>query len=77
MTDKEKLEKAVEFIKSIEKLNFPVVTTTSIVSYAHAFCEECGEECKIDYTEANEQYVNIDFVKDIKDKAWHLLADLT
>ena len=50
MTDKEKLEKAVEFIKSIEKLNFPVVTTTSIVSYAHAFCEECGEECKIDYT---------------------------
>lgn len=76
MTDKEKLKKAVEFIKSIEKLNLPIVTTAGIISDAHAFCEECGESCEIDYVGAYEKYVNVDFVEDIKDKAWHLLADL-
>lgn len=77
MTDKEKLEKAVDFIKSIEQLDLPVVTTSDIIDDAHIFCEECGEECEIDCTGVNEQYVKAAELDELRDKAWHLIADLT
>ena len=77
MTDKEKLEKAVDFIKSIEQLDLPTVTTSDIIDGAHVFCEECGEECEIDCIGTNEQYVKATTLDELRDKAWHLIADLT
>lgn len=77
MTDKEKLEKAVDFIKSIEQLDLPIVTTFDIIDDAHIFCEECGEESEIDCIGVNEQYVKAAELDELRDKAWHLIADLT
>ena len=77
MTDKEKLEKAIEFIKMIENLDIPARSISEIIRDVHIFCEECGEECEIDYAGKNDMYINAKELDEIRDKAWHLLADLT
>ena len=76
MTTEEKLSKAVEFIKSIDNIMLPTITTSDLIESAHVYCEECGEECEIDMTGPNTKYVEADVLEDLKDRAWHLLIDL-
>ena len=76
MTTEEKLSKAVEFIKSIDNMILPTITTSNIIESADVYCEECGEECDIDIIGPNTKYVEADVLEDLKDRAWHLLIDL-
>ena len=76
MTTEEKLEKATEFIKLFEQMAFPIVTTNDIIDDAHGCCVECGDWCDIDYDGPCVNYVEATAIDEMKDKAWHLLADL-
>ena len=75
MTTNEKLEKAIDFIKSIEQLDVPCIMTSDITNNMHAYCEECGQECDIEIAYP-QKYVEATAIDELKDKAWHLLADL-
>lgn len=72
----EKLEKALEFIKSIDKMPLSTTTTYDIIKDAHAYCDECGNECEVDVDGQNTRYVEANDIESLKDKAWHLLVDL-
>lgn len=76
MSTEEKLEKALEFIKSIDKMPLPTTTTYDIIKDAHAYCDECGNECEVDVDGQNIRYVEANDIESLKDKAWHLLVDL-
>lgn len=76
MSIEEKLEKALEFIKSISKMSLPTTTMYDIIKDAHVYCDECGNECEIDVDGQNTQYVEASDIESLKDKAWHLLVDL-
>lgn len=77
MTIEEKLEKAIEFIKSIEQMSLPIMTTSDIVDIAHPYCDECGGDCEINFAGPDVGYVEADAVNELKDKAWHLLANIS
>ena len=77
MTLEEKLSKAEEFIKHIADMQLPTVRSSDIVDESHVYCEECGEECELDFTGPDIRYVEESELKSLKDQAWHLLADLT
>lgn len=78
MTTEEKLEKAIDFIKSIDKTSFPTITVNDIINDSHVYCEECGDECEIDVGGIyRSKYVDAKFFDELKEKAWHLLVDLT
>lgn len=74
MTTEEKLEKALDFIRYIEKL--PTLTASGILNSINssAFCKECGTACTVRVSDSFTEYAK---VEDLQDKAWHLLADLT
>lgn len=76
MTTEEKLNKAIEFIRAIEKMSLSKKTTINIVDSAHAYCEECGYEVSLNFARPNVDYVEASFFDDLKDKAWHLLFEL-
>ena len=76
MTVEERLEKAIEFIKSIERLELPTLTTSDIVDSAHIYCTDCEADDGFDFSGPNNKYVEVDAVDELKDKAWHLLADI-
>ena len=77
MTIEEKLSKAKDFIKSIADMQLSIMTSSDIVSELHVYCEDCGEECELDCTGIHATYVDAKELKNLKDQAWHLLADLT
>ena len=74
MTTEEKLEKALDFIRYIEKL--PTLTASDILNSvsSSAFCEDCGMACTVWVSDSFTKYAK---VEDLQDKAWHLLVDLT
>ena len=84
MTVEEKLEKAIEFIKSIEKMNKKDYDTFNIADfeeYADGDCLECGEEVDVklhwpSHISLNTEYIDYRVIDDLKDKAWHILFDL-
>lgn len=76
MTIEEKLEKAIEFIKSIDKADVPIMTTSDIIENADPYCEECGVSCEFNSLGENERFVKASYFDDLKEKAWHLVFDL-
>lgn len=77
MSTEEKLQKAIEFIKKIEKMNLPTVEVGDIIHIEDGECEDCGS------SDVNCHIVNDDMevilpneIDELKDKAWHLLIDI-
>lgn len=77
MTIEEKLNKAIEFIKHVEKLELDIKSSSDIINDAVRFCEMCDDPCTDDVLQHNEHYVKLELIEELKDKAWHLLVDLT
>ena len=76
LTIEQKLERCIEFIKNIENMDVPLVDIEDLVSI-NAECEECGsDEIDVEFRNGAE-VVEQSVIKDLKDKAWHLLADIT
>lgn len=77
MTVEEKLEKAIEFIKNIENMQLPVETVEDIIDSADIYCVECGFKTEVEVgNNSNRRFVEAKLLEDIKDEAWHLLADI-
>ena len=77
MTTEEKLDKAVKFIKSIENMQLPIESVEDIIDSANIYCSECGFETEVEVSNnSNRRFVEANLLEDIKDKAWHLLADI-
>lgn len=79
MTVEEKLNKAIEFIKEIDRTILPTTTINDILDDIHIYCPECGNDCEIDIGGhySYSRYVDAKYFDELKDKVWHLLADLT
>lgn len=76
MTVEEKLEKAIDFIKSIEHLDLPYIIRDDIIDKSYVYCEECGFSTSIKTCDGTDRFIEAKYVDDLKDKAWHLLVDL-
>ena len=76
MTIEEKLEKAIDFIRSIEKMTLQTLSTNDIVDITDVYCQYCGDECDYDITGEHKQYVEANKIEKLKDKAWHVLMDI-
>lgn len=77
MTVEEKLEKAIDFIKSIESLDVPITTRDDIIDESDVYCDECGVSTSIKTYNGSDRFVEAKYVDELKDKAWHLLVDFT
>ena len=82
LTTEQKLEKAIEFIRSIEKLSnddYSIVDNFDIEnSWSDVECLECGgSDVKVYWNAPNAKYIDAKVIEDLSDKAWHLLIDLT
>lgn len=76
MTIQEKLDKAIEFIAKIEKMQFDITTAKDIIDDANIYCDECG--CKCDpYSVDLRRFVDARELEELKEQAWHVLVDLT
>lgn len=84
MTTAEKLAKAVEFIKSIEKLDkrdYDIFGLKDIENAAYVECYECGNTAHFEFNwprdvSSNTEYIDCKVIDDLSDKAWHVLADI-
>ncbi len=83
MTTEDKLSRAVEFIRMVEALDKHDYDTLSLDDIeAHGYCPTCDDE--VDGVElqwpydANlkTKYIDTRVVDELKDKAWHVLADI-
>ena len=75
MTIEEKLEKAIKFIKSIERFdacNYDIFSLNDI----NAVYNECESE-DISFYGMNGRYIDCKVLDELSDKAWHVLADIT
>lgn len=78
MTVEEKLEKVVEFIKNIENMQLPVEITEDIIDSANIYCSECGFKTEVEVgNNSNRRFVEAKLLEELKDAAWHVLADIT
>lgn len=86
MTTEEKLDKALEFIKYIDSLDISYrhkFSPSDLEDESRCDCDECGNECYVtniqlpSYVDVAEYFVSDKVIEDIKNKAWHLLVDLT
>lgn len=76
LTTEQKLERCIEFIKKIKNIDIPLIDIEDLVSI-DAECEDCGsDEIHVEFENGSE-VVDPKFVEDLKDEAWHLLADIT
>ena len=76
LTVEEKLEKAMDFIKSVENMSFTTTTADDIADSIDCYCEECGQQYDVDVDNPNAEYVEARYIEELKDKAWHVLIDL-
>lgn len=84
MTTEEKLEKAVEFIKSIERLDksqYGNFNMHDLEKEAYAYCDECDDmvDVKLQWpsrVSLNTEYIDWKVIDDLSDQAWHVLADI-
>ena len=81
MTTEEKLEKAIEFIRSIEKIDVKqYVSFRSSDLVKTIYCPSCDEEINLKLPEcckSSYEFIDKKIVDDLSEKAWHILADLT
>ena len=84
MTTEEKLAKAVDFIKSIERLDksqYDKFDMHDLEKEAYAYCDECDEmvDVKLQWprqVSLNTEYIDWKVIDDLSDKAWHVLASI-
>ena len=76
LTTEEKLAKAIEFIESIEKMSFPIMTTSDIIDSADPYCAEYDSEYNIEFNSTDDKYIEFSKFEELKDKAWHLRVDI-
>lgn len=65
MTAEEKLSKAVEFIKSIEKLNkkdYDIFSIDDLASEAYAYCNECDEQVDVQLNWPRNVSLNTEYI---------------
>lgn len=75
MTDKEKLELAIKFIKKIERFEYLTIAVEDLVS-VRAECCDCGSD-EIDVmVVGNDRAVDPKEIEKLQDEAWHVLADI-
>lgn len=89
MTTEEKLQKAIEFIKSIENIKssfncrfLDIDDLVIDVDTNYSICNECGStDINADYKISNKysylKFVDSEILDELSDKAWHILADIT
>ena len=75
MTTQEKLDKAIEFIAKIEKMQFDITDAKDIIDDANIYCDECGIKCNYDVVDLR-QFVNARILEELKEQVWHVLVDL-
>ena len=73
-TTEEKLEKALEFIQSVERLDTCSYDTFSS-NDIDAMCNEC-ESDDISFPGMDSKYIDCKVLDELSDKAWHILAEL-
>lgn len=77
MTIEQKLEKCVDFIRKIEKMDIPMNYVEDYISYC-GYCEECGsDDVDIEVRGDDMKIVDPKYLEELKDEAWHILADIT
>ena len=77
MTVEEKLKKCKEFIEKISKMDVPVTMIEDHISFS-GYCEECGsDDVDVDIYGDDAEIVDPKYIDELKDQAWHLLADIT
>ena len=84
MTTEEKLKAALDFIHGVEALDvnqYDIVSARTLEDDVHGYCSVCNEE--VDDVQLcwpsimkDKKYIDMDAVDQLKDRAWHLLADL-
>lgn len=77
MTLEEKLEKAIEFIKHVESIDFPEAGSRDVADFIDVWCSDCGCNCDYEVGDIHEKFVNASYINELKDQAWHVLADIT
>lgn len=77
LTTEQKLEKCIKFIKKIEKMDIPTNYIEDYISYC-GYCEECGsDDVDIEVRGDDMKIVDPKYLEELKDEAWHILADIT
>ena len=87
MTDKEKLERCMQFIKQIQEFDdsrYDKFDIDDVVVDVDCSCNDCGSndvDCDIekswpDGITLNDDYIEAKAIADIKDLAWHAWADI-
>lgn len=74
-TDKEKLEKCLEFIKKIENIKYTAYDIPLI-----DIEEQFKDEGNFSYVNMNTESIkmtNAEYLENLKNSAWHLLADIS
>lgn len=77
MTAEEKVRRLAEFVKKIERLDVGSYDAFSLDD-VRCECPECGETCTPTWPSGAREcteYVDERVLDDIKDQAWHVLAD--
>ena len=83
MTIEEKLEKAIEFIRSIEKIDvkqYASFRSTDLLKQTTIYCPSCDDEIELELPKCcrlSKEFIDKKIVDDLSEKAWHILADLT
>lgn len=75
LTVEEKLDLCIEFIKKIEQMDVPDADIEDICTIKGTCNECCSDDVEIDIPDVN--VVDSKFIVELKDKAWHILADIT
>ena len=75
LTTEQKLERCIEFIKKLEKIEVPIIEIDDLE--IDASCNECGSDDVYVKFRGHNEVIDPKFVDDIRDQAWHILADIT
>ena len=85
MTAEEKLKKCIDFIKQLESYDvhdkYDNFNLKDLEEEARGDCYECDCDVKVklswpSHISLNTEYVDIQAFEDLKDRAWHVLADI-
>lgn len=75
MTKDEKLEKCINFIKKIDKID--TVAIEELITWS-GYCEDCeSNDINVDFDGIAKRVIAPKDVDSLKEEAWHLLVDLT
>ncbi len=81
MTDSEKLKICTEFIEDLMNMQVDIKYDTFSLDDVECECDACGERDNISKhwprsVALNTEYVDVEVVNEIKDRAWHVWASV-